>query len=52
MSKIKIITDSNSGILQKEGEQIGVFVIPMPFTIDGEEFLIARQSDILALVEE
>lgn len=39
MSKIKIITDSNSGILQKEGEDIGVFVIPMPFTIDGEEYL-------------
>lgn len=39
MSKIKIITDSNSGILQKEGEELGVYVIPMPFTIDGEEFL-------------
>lgn len=39
MSKIKIITDSNSGLLQKEGEELGVFVIPMPFTIDGEEYL-------------
>lgn len=39
MSKVKIITDSNSGILQKEGGALGVFVIPMPFTIDGEEYL-------------
>ena len=39
MSKIKIVTDSNSGILQKEGEELGIFVIPMPFTIDGEEYL-------------
>lgn len=37
--KIKIITDSNSGILQAEAEKLGLFVIPMPFTVDGEEFL-------------
>ncbi len=39
MNKLKIITDSNSGILQKEGEELGVFVIPMPFTINDEEYL-------------
>ena len=39
MNKIKIITDSNSGITQKESEELGVFVIPMPFTIDCEEYL-------------
>lgn len=39
MSKIKIITDSNSGILQSEAEQLGIFVIPMPFTINGEDYL-------------
>ena len=39
MSKIKIITDSNSGILQSEAKDLGIFVIPMPFTIDGEEYL-------------
>ena len=38
MSKLKIITDSSSGILQKEGEKLGVFVIPMPFTINDEEY--------------
>lgn len=39
MKKIKIITDSNSGILQSEAEALGVFVIPMPFTVDGKEYL-------------
>ena len=39
MKKIKIITDSNSGILQSEADELGVFVIPMPFTINDEEYL-------------
>lgn len=39
MEKIVIVTDSNSGITQKEGKELGVFVIPMPFTIDGVEYL-------------
>ena len=38
MSKIAIITDSNSGITQKEAERLGVFVVPMPFMINGEDF--------------
>ena len=37
--KVKIITDSNSGILQSEAKELGIFVIPMPFTIDMEEYL-------------
>lgn len=39
MNKVAVITDSNSGITQEEGKKLGVFVIPMPFTIDGEIFL-------------
>lgn len=31
MSKIIIVTDSNSGISQQEAKEIGVVVIPMPF---------------------
>ena len=38
MEKVRIITDSNSGILQSEAEKLGIFVIPMPFLIDGDEF--------------
>lgn len=38
MRKIAIVTDSNSGISQACAEELGVFVLPMPFTIDGEEY--------------
>lgn len=33
MSKIAIVTDSNSGITQEEGRRLGVSVIPMPFLL-------------------
>lgn len=39
MSKIAILTDSNSGITQAAGKELGVFVIPMPFYINDETFL-------------
>lgn len=39
MSKIIVVTDSNSGITQDEAKKIGIVVVPMPFTIDGEEYL-------------
>ena len=38
MANVKIVTDSNSGITQKEAEKLGIFVLPMPFLIDGEEY--------------
>ena len=38
MSKIAIITDSNSGISQKHGEELGIFIVPMPFIIDEETY--------------
>lgn len=36
--KIAIVTDSNSGITTERAKELGVFVIPMPFIIDGETF--------------
>ena len=39
MSNVKIVTDSNSGITQTEAKQLGISVIPMPFLINGEEYL-------------
>ena len=39
MSKIAIITDSNSGLSQKEAKEMGIFVLPMPFLINGKEYL-------------
>ena len=39
MKKIAIITDSNSGITQSFGKQLGISVIPMPFNFDDKTFL-------------
>ena len=38
MGKVAIVTDSNSGITQEEGKELGVHVLPMPFYINGELF--------------
>lgn len=38
MKKIAVMTDSNSGITQKQGQELGIFVLPMPFLIDGKEY--------------
>ena len=37
--KTAIVTDSNSGITQKQGEELGIYVLPMPFFIGGELYL-------------
>ena len=36
--RIAIVTDSNSSITQKEAADLGIFVLPMPFTIDKETY--------------
>lgn len=57
MSKVAIITDSNSGINFEEAKELGIRVIPMPFLIDGktyfeeislsqEEFFKKLESDV------
>ena len=38
MSKIAIVTDSNSGITQAQAEELGIYVLPMPFMIGGETY--------------
>ena len=38
MSRIAIVTDSNSGITQKQAEEMGIYVLPMPFYINGDLF--------------
>lgn len=39
MTKVAIVTDSNSGITQEQAKEMGVFVLPMPFNINEEEYL-------------
>ena len=36
MGNDAIVTDSNSGISQAEGKELGIYVIPMPFLVDGK----------------
>ena len=48
MGKIAIVTDSNSGITQKEGKELGISVIPMPFYINEELYF----EDITLTQEE
>lgn len=38
MSKVAVLTDSNSGITQSDAKALGVYVIPMPFFINNETY--------------
>ncbi len=48
MGKVAIVTDSNSGITQKEAKELGIRVLPMPFYINEELFF----EDITLTQEE
>lgn len=48
MGKIAVVTDSNSGITQEKGKELGIYVLPMPFFINEELFL----EDITLTQEE
>lgn len=48
MSKVAVVTDSNSGISQEEAKKLGIVVIPMPFMIQNENFF----EDINLSVED
>ena len=39
MGNVAIVTDSNSGISQAEGKELGIYVIPMPFLEQFYHFL-------------
>lgn len=55
MKKIAIMTDSNSGITQKQGEELGVTVLPMPFLIDGKEYfedMTLSQDEFYNMLEQ
>ncbi|HIS62678.1 MAG TPA: DegV family protein [Candidatus Scybalomonas excrementigallinarum] len=38
MNRIAIVTDSNSGITQEQGRELGISIVPMPFDINGETY--------------
>ena len=38
MGKVAVVTDSNSGITQQQGKELGIYVLPMPFYINDKLF--------------
>lgn len=38
MGKIAVVTDSNSGITQRQAGEFGLYVLPMPFTMSGKSY--------------
>ncbi len=48
MGKIAIMTDSNSGITQRQAKVMGIYVLPMPFFINGDMYF----EDITLTQEE
>lgn len=38
MKKTAVITDSNSGITQAQGKELGIQVVPMPFFVQGDTY--------------
>lgn len=55
MSRIAVVTDSNSGITQKTAGDMGVFVLPMPFRVGGEDYfedINITQEQFYTLIEK
>lgn len=55
MKKVGVVTDSHSGITQKQAREMGILVLPMPFSINGKDYLedvtLSRTSFFKRLVE-
>jgi DegV family protein with EDD domain len=55
MSRVAIMTDSNSGITQAQGRELGITVIPMPFFSGGKtlyEDIDLTQEDFYRMLNE
>ncbi len=47
MGKVKVITDSNSGITQEQAEELGVVVLPMPFFINEKQYFEGDRKSVV-----
>ena len=54
MKPIGIVTDSHSGIAPEDAQQMGIYVLPMPFYVDEECFYegIWKQSTANIIIRE
>lgn len=48
MNKIAIVTDTNSSMTQAEAREKGIFLLPMPVIVDGQEYI----EDVTLTYEE
>ena len=39
MKSIAVVTDSNCGMSMKQAEELGIHMLPMPFFMNGQEYL-------------
>ena len=49
--KTAIVTDSNSGIFPEQGKELGIFVLPMPVILDGQEYFEGVDLDHAAFYQ-
>ena len=55
MNRVAIVTDSNSGITQEDAKKLGIYLLPMPFFINGQEYfedISLSQSDFYKKMAE
>ena len=55
MKKIAVVTDSNSGITQQQAKEEGVYVLPMPFFVNGKTYfedIDLTQEQFYRMLEE
>lgn len=55
MSRVAVMTDSNSGITQSQSKELGITVVPMPFFVDEETFyedISMTQSEFYTYLEK
>lgn len=55
MSKVAVVTDSNSGITLDEAKKLGIQIVPMPFLIDGQTYyeeISLSQDEFFERLEE
>ncbi len=45
MKKIAIATDTNSGVIAQEADQLGIFLLPMKFNVNGRDYTEGLEID-------
>ncbi len=55
MKRVAVVTDSNSGFTQQQAQEAGIYVLPMPFFVNGQAYfedIDLNQEQFYARLEE